>query len=170
VPIDPEARDVSGWAGYRVSRTGIVWSSKARGLNSGEWIRLAVHRSRGYPIVNLNKPDRHKTAKVHLLVLEAFIGPCPEGKEGCHNDGNRENCHLDNLRWDTHQANCDDMRIHGTVARGSDLKHSSLTDQQVIEIRLKYSSGETLRSLAFEFNVNHTTIWNVVNNKTWKHV
>jgi hypothetical protein len=33
------------------------------------------------------------------LVLEAFIGPCPEGMEAKFKDGNRMNAVLDNLYW-----------------------------------------------------------------------
>ena len=51
---------------------------------------------------------------VHRLVLLAFIGPCPEGKEqGAHWDGNPENNALANLRWASQQENRDDMTRHG---------------------------------------------------------
>lgn len=43
--------------------------------------------------------------RVHQLVLEAFVGTCPPGMEGCHWDDNKENNALTNLRWDTHSAN-----------------------------------------------------------------
>lgn len=58
---------------------------------------------RAYKIVNLDEPgNRHF---VHRLVLTAFRGPCPTGKEGCHNDGDHTNNQLRNLRWDTHRNN-----------------------------------------------------------------
>lgn len=51
---------------------------------------------------------------VHALVLTAFKGPCPEGMECCHGDGDPANNHIDNLRWDTRLANVHDMMRHGT--------------------------------------------------------
>ncbi|WP_248099523.1 HNH endonuclease signature motif containing protein [Corynebacterium kefirresidentii] len=52
--------------------------------------------------------------KVHRLVMAAFVGPCPDGMEVCHNDGNPANNYVGNLRYDTHQANYADMFIHNT--------------------------------------------------------
>lgn len=51
---------------------------------------------------------------VHRLVLEAFVGPCPEGMEACHNNGDRSDNRLENLRWDTHENNTSERAIHGT--------------------------------------------------------
>lgn len=56
---------------------------------------------------------------VHRLVLAAFVGPCPSGMEGCHNDGNPLNNSVDNLRWDTHRNNEADKRRHGTNDRSN---------------------------------------------------
>lgn len=72
-----------------------------------------------------NIRDRHfraplsrgaKTQKflVHRLVLMAFVGPCPPGMEGCHNNGNPIDNRLENLRWDTRSANTLDKVRHGT--------------------------------------------------------
>ena len=53
-------------------------------------------------------------ALVHRLVLTAFVGPCPSGMEGCHNDGDRSNNRLDNLRWDSRKENNLDAVVHRT--------------------------------------------------------
>lgn len=51
---------------------------------------------------------------VHRLVLEAFVGPCPESMEGCHNNGDKSDNRLENLRWDTRSSNSFDAMKHGT--------------------------------------------------------
>jgi hypothetical protein len=43
--------------------------------------------------------------KVHRLVLEAFVGPCPPGMECCHYNDIPDDNRLSNLRWDTRSAN-----------------------------------------------------------------
>lgn len=58
-------------------------------------------------------PDQKVNARIHSLVLEAFVGPRPDGMEGCHNDGDPANNHLANLRWDTRAANNQDTLRHG---------------------------------------------------------
>lgn len=50
----------------------------------------------------------------HRMVLEAFVGPRPEGMFGCHSDGNPANNALHNLRWGTHSENMQDAVRHGT--------------------------------------------------------
>jgi hypothetical protein len=62
--------------------------------------------------VRLRKDGSVKMHSVHRLVLEAFVGPCPDGMEGCH--GNFRNNALSNLRWDTKSANQFDSVRHGT--------------------------------------------------------
>lgn len=64
--------------------------------------------------VKLHKDGKQKTAYVHTLVLEAFVGPKPPGMECCHNNGEAQDNRLENLRWDTPTSNSADMILHGT--------------------------------------------------------
>lgn len=115
-------RPVVGWEGlYEVSDQGQVRSvdrvivrndGQARTFR-GRILRPGVNRH-GYPMVHLSRPGEMKTKKVHRLVLEAFVGPSPEGAEGCHNNGDRADARLENLRWDTPSRNQLDRRRHGT--------------------------------------------------------
>ena len=68
----------------------------------------------GYPHVNLWNQGKGQTRYVHSLVAESFIGPRPDGAEVCHNDGDRTNNHLDNLRYGTSSDNSLDQLRHGT--------------------------------------------------------
>ncbi|WP_354002522.1 NUMOD4 motif-containing HNH endonuclease [Agromyces larvae] len=70
-------------------------------------------KNTGHLIVGLQVDGRPRRLGVHRLVLEAFVGPCPEGMEGCHNDGDPTNNRVGNLRWDTSSANSRDMVRHG---------------------------------------------------------
>lgn len=102
--------------GYRFGDDGSIWS---RRCNSGKfrptWKRLKPALARnGRHNISLRVGDRYSTFQVHRLILEAFVGPCPAGMEACHNDGNPINNRLDNLRWDTHISNMQDMARHGT--------------------------------------------------------
>lgn len=112
---------VIGWeSSYEVSDQGRVRSvdrivETQRGLwrYKGKILRPGINRL-GYPVVSLKDADRGRTMKVHRLVLEAFVGPCPESFEACHNNGVRGDSRLSNLRWDSHTNNMLDKQKHGT--------------------------------------------------------
>lgn len=114
---------VVGWEGlYEVSDQGRV-RSLPRTVAFGNRTRVAPSRIlkpgrdlHGVLYVHLANGERRKVLRVHKLVLEAFVGPCPEGMEGCHYDDDNENNRLFNLRWDTRSANQYDQVRNGKHA------------------------------------------------------
>jgi hypothetical protein len=62
--------------------------------------------------VKLTKAGKPVTRQLHQV--EAFVGPRPDGTEGCHWNGDPSDNRLTNLRWDTHTANMQDLIRHGT--------------------------------------------------------
>lgn len=62
-----------------------------------------------YMKVALGKGRQQVTRSVHSLVLEAFVGPRPDGMEACHGFGGPQDNRLTNLRWDTLSENNYDM-------------------------------------------------------------
>lgn len=71
--------------------------------------------SRGYFRLGLSDAKgKRKSYGVHVLVLLAFVGPRPNGYEGCHFDGDPSNNRLSNLRWDSRSENQKDRARHGT--------------------------------------------------------
>lgn len=112
---------VVGYEGhYEVSDQGRVRSVDRvdrRGWNrQGQLRRLSAHVTDGRPTVRLLKDGRGQTLYVHRLVLEAFVGQCPEGHECCHGNGDNQDNRLSNLRWDTRSANQFDAVKHGAHA------------------------------------------------------
>lgn len=74
----------------------------------------------GRPKMLLKGDGRQEQLRVCRMVLEAFVGPCPDGLEACHYpDRNVANNWLTNLRWDTRSENNRDQVRHGTHANAS---------------------------------------------------
>jgi hypothetical protein len=104
------------------------------------------------------------------LILEAFVGPCPDGLRCLHADGNSTNNTLANLRWGTAAENSADSVRHGTSNRGERHPLAKLTEWDVREIRRKRAEGATTVSIAGEYGVTACTITDVCNRKTWWYV
>ena len=117
--MSPEAwRTIPGHPLYEVSDLGKVrsWCAHGPGFeNRREQPKpLKAHvGDKGYPMVTLSGRDRRTPGAVHLYVALAFLGPCPEGHEVCHNDGNKLNPVLANLRYGTRRENVLDQLKHG---------------------------------------------------------
>lgn len=108
-----EWRPVVGYEGvYEVSNDGQV-KRVAGGQGARPGIRKQGRHPNGYMQIALSMNNRTATKKVHRLVAEAFIGPCPEGMELCHNNDDPGDNRVENLRWDTHKANCVDRANNG---------------------------------------------------------
>ncbi len=103
-----EWRDVAGWPDYLVSDTGLVKS-----LKWGKERILRPGSDKGYLKVALCANGEQRTCSIHKLVMEAFVGPCPDGLEVCHNNGDPSDNRLENLRYDTKSANQYDRVRHG---------------------------------------------------------
>jgi len=106
---------VVGYEGlYEASDQGLIRRiGKARGATRGRILKAPLD-SRGYPQVNLCKNGKRLHTVVHIIIATAFYGPCPEGLECRHLDGNRANNKASNLKWGTPSENNYDRVQHGT--------------------------------------------------------
>jgi HNH endonuclease/NUMOD4 motif len=150
--VDPEEwRPVPWRAGYEVSSHGRVRSVdrvQAR-LFDGQLVRyrgkiLKQQRSSfGHFSVTLGNlgvgMNEHRRA-VHRLVMEVFVGPCPDGMEVRHLNGVPGDNRVENLKYGTHTENVLDAVAHGThtfasrtaCPRGHKLAEPNLIPSQLI--------------------------------------
>lgn len=164
-----EWRPVVGWEGhYEVSNIGRVRRvGRAMGAKTGR-IRKTPINPQGYPVVDLWKDQRAVLRRVHRLVAEAFLGPCPPGKEVHHIDGNRANPAVTNLAYVTKSENARFSFALGRVPmRGCDAPSAKLTAEQVIAIR---RSTELLRVLARRYGITESAVSAVRRGKTYREI
>lgn len=174
--MNEEWKPVTGWGGlYEVSNFGQVRSvprmaTAGFGGNrkTGGNLLKAFASSVGYLAVNFTGPDgRRKQANIHRLVLEAFVGPCRNGLEACHGDGNRMNAALSNLRWDTRKSNHADKAKHGTAQRGEKHGNAIFKDAEVAHIRAERMTVSQVVSL---YGCHKGTAKKIISRETWRHV
>lgn len=114
-----EWRSVVGYEGlYEVSDAGRVRSvprmSRIGRPVRGTVLRMTPERSGHVHVSLADGSGASRTRQVHILVLEAFAGPRPEGYEACHNNSVPTDNRRQNLRWDTRSENQRDRVRHRT--------------------------------------------------------
>jgi len=110
-------KPVPGYPLYEVSDHGKVRSvprTSARSRARGKPLKAQL--TRGYRYVGLYRDGGtrpHRRIKVSVLVLEAFVGPRPDGHHACHRDDDKTNDTLANLYWGTPPQNGQDQVRNG---------------------------------------------------------
>ena len=90
---------IPGWGSkYEVSDTGHV-----RNIFTGRTIGSID--STGYPYVMLFDRGKRKHQRIHQLVAELFLGPCPDGQEVRHLDDIKTHNDISNLKYGTRSQN-----------------------------------------------------------------
>lgn len=114
LPIpEHDGYEVSDFGGVRSIDRLIIRRNGRPLRRQGQILKLARNDG-GYYLVDLSTPGVRRMRRVHQLVLETFVGPCPPGHEGCHDNGNRTDNRLSNLYWGTRSQNNLDAVRHGT--------------------------------------------------------
>lgn len=138
---------IPGYPGYAASDDGRIWSCKvsaAHGYRHPEWHTLKSFigiRDYVYATVYTNKKTFNR--RVSRLVLLAFRGlPESDDLHACHNNGNKGDNALSNLRWGTAKENEADKRLHGTSPQGERHPRCKYSSEVVAQIRTLRSEGK----------------------------
>lgn len=124
--------DVNGYEGhYLVSDLGRVKTVKTyHPSRNGRILRVSPAKG-GYLKVNLCKNSIKRTRAVHKLASEAFLGPCPKGKEVNHKDTDKNNNRVSNLEYLTRPEHVAHSRDNGLMATGA--RHGTKTHPESIK-------------------------------------
>src|SRR4051794_37680931 len=115
-------RTVPGFPNYQVSRNGEVRSLVRNKLLA------QVKSKRGYLLVNLYRDGRPKNFLVHRLVVTAFLGAIPLGRQVNHRDGDKSNNCVENLEVVTQQENLRHAAETGLLRVGEANPKAKLTE------------------------------------------
>lgn len=164
-------KDIPGYEGiFQVSNTGLV-KRIAPGNYSTSEIKKQSTNPKGYKYMTLRNNGHERSWRVHRLVMLAFEGKCPQGKEVNHIDGNKTNNNLSNLEYVTSKQNRQHaVYVIKTALLGTKNGRSKLNDEKVREIRRLSETGLGHQALANLYHVHRSAISLIIEGKTWRHV
>lgn len=173
-----ELRPIPDVVGYAAGSDGHVYSflrpasrvnHKPKYQTKAVRLRGSLTRGNGRPYVNLWWRGSRKIY-VHRAVAEAFHGPCPEGMECSHLNGDKTDNRSSNLAWETHPDNAKRGRKHGSYATGERHGSAKLSEEDVRKLRGCVRRGMSRRRTAKLFGVSPATVYDIMTGKTWSHV
>ncbi len=162
---------------YEVSSHGRVRSKdmKVRARNCFRTFPGRIRKpanSNGYQYISLY--DNGKLVLetgIHRLVMRAFVGECPEGKEVLHSDDDRANNHLSNLSYGTRKENMEGAEKRGRTCKGEKQGQAKIPDISAPIIRWMYEiSSLSHADLANLFGVSSACIGRLIRRDTYTHV
>lgn len=130
----------------------------------------------GYGWFGINGENKlaHRVAKI------IWDGEEKEGMQVLHSCDNPACCNPNHLRWGTQEENIQDCVDRGRktdpprnsslppVMRGEDNPSSVMSWSKVRDLRRDWSKGEKGRYLSDKYGISISTVYQIVNYRTWK--
>jgi hypothetical protein len=108
----------------------------------------------------------------HRVIYKEFIED-PRGLCVLHRCDNPSCINPDHLYLGTNQDNVDDRVARGRQTghwKGTGNPHSVLNEETVLHVRRLSLGGLTVNEIAKQLGLKYPTIWDIVNNITWKNL
>lgn len=144
---------------YDISNYGRV---KHKFKNHYRIISGSLHKD-GYVFVTING----KQHLLHKLVAMNFLKDTyKKGLVVNHKDGNKQNNFADNLEWVTQQENIKHSYDNNLQPKNLNTYKGKFTQEQREEIKYLWDEGKmSKRAIAKKYNVSHTCINDIINDK-----
>lgn len=132
----------------------------------------------GYMVLQA-RPEMYQTVnvRIHRVVAEAFLGPCPDGHVVNHKDGNKKNNHIDNLEYATPSENNQHALDTGlrnpwsgkNARKGTDNHFATISEDVVYEIlMIRDQTGYGCRRIGKMLNISRSVVNHILSGHSWK--
>ena len=157
-----------GWKKRRKLILASFISKIAIGNECWEW--HGYRFIKGYGQARWKLDNGRSEVEAHRISWLIFRGPIPMGQQVLHSCDNHPCVRPKHLFLGSQKDNMQDCLSKNRFARGEKQWKSRLTTQTVIAIRRLRNTGLTYRQLSKQFNVGYSTIGNLLQGNTWKHI
>jgi hypothetical protein len=168
-----ELRQIPSVIGYSATKTGEIYSHH----RFESFPLKQTFHTQGYRQVNLKTTKGFRTRLVHVLVLETWVGPRPEGMVTNHKNGDKTDNRLENLEYVTQTENMKHSYAMGLSPKpptryGEQLTHlAKMTTKKVLALRAENDREPGyLKRMASKYGITAATVSKILLRQTWKHV
>lgn len=163
-------RFISGHNGYLRPLEVRFWENIDKRGPHDCWEWKASKFKTGYGRVGIGQ-STGKTALAHRVAYEFTYGPIPNEMVICHKCDNPPCCNPSHLFLGSHADNVSDKVAKNRHDHGMNHACAKLTDEQVVEARLRYATGNFFqRELAAEYCISRGVMGALLRRKTWRHL
>jgi len=147
----------------------------SKDINNNCWNWMGAKNDCGYGVIGRGTRC-HGISKAHRVAYEIFhFTDLHKTICVCHICDNPACVNPKHLFLGTQADNVADMIAKGRntpppVRKGEEANFAKLTEQQIRQIRKLSKAGTSSRKIAKSFAVSKTTILQIVNHKSWRHV
>ena len=160
-------KSIKDYPEYEVSDKGNIKSYK----NCTPQLMTPCPSTRGHLVVRLSKDKKAHTIYVHKLVLEAFIGKCPQGCCTNHIDGNPKNNEVGNLEWVTPYENvAHSFKLGMRSHVGMRHPRAKLKDGEVWLIKRLLFHKIWKKMICKMFKIKPSHLYWISSGRTWSHI
>ena len=153
--------DENGEAWKQFQDTDYLISSEGRVKHNNRVLAGSVHKD-GYIFFTI----KNKQYPAHRLVANAFIENTENKPFINHIDANKMNNKKSNLEWVTQKENVEHAKKNHLQPIATTTYKGKFSKEQRIQIKEEWNSGiYSKRQLAKKYNVSHTCICDIVNDK-----
>lgn len=161
------------------------WSKvdRSAGLHGCWWWTAAALKPHGYGQFAFGG----RSQMAHRVAWMLSYGPIPDGMQVCHHCDHPRCVRPDHLFLGTNADNIADRMAKGrdssprgiwnrsvtdptTRVFGERNGEARLTEAMIHEIRAAVAAGESQRGVARRLGLHRTTVWRMMNGRSWAHV
>lgn len=162
-----EWRPIPGYPSYLASSYGrIMRIGPNGGSRVGSILSGVLNKDRGYVYVTLAENGNNSSRSVHRVIALAFFGPCPDGLQVNHKNGNKTDNRPDNLEYVTASEN--QQHAWDSGLRGPS-PFSVLSPEDIPVVLDAYENqGRSAVDISGDYGVHEETIRRIIRGETWQ--
>lgn len=145
-----------------------------QGPNGDCWEWVSTLDAGGYGATSFSRDSRMDgkkgTQKAHRVSYMLLVGSIPEGKALLHSCDNRKCVRPDHLRPGDAKDNMQDALARKRVVVGEDRACATLTNDQVVEIKLLLMLGYAQSYLSKRFAVDDSVLYGIASGRNWSSI